>query len=1095
MGYSKNIQSDVICRVIQGSASSQPTPRLPISLRSVQRKSRRKGTSFRFEALPDSGCTKTIIGFDLAVEFGLDIDRSGRKYRIRAANSNSMQCEGTVLIEFSYEGTSVIVKALVSKDIEGDILVSWHDLQLLKVLPPNFPARIDAIDSVALSESVSVYTSSSENFELSDDQQQQLKKVTDKYSDVFGAFGSTKLRPMKGPPMQIHLKKGIPIRPKRVLTARAIPLGMHEEAEQILKQALEDGILRRVEGPTEWVSPAFFVRDPAKSPGVPGKVRLVTDYQALNQHVDRPIHPFYPTGDVLKQIHPDSRFFATLDAVKGYFQVDIAKESQLLTTMLLPQGRFCYTRAPMGLSSSSDEWNYRSDMAVRGCEGLVKLVDDMLIQAPTFELLMKRLSKVLRQCLNHQLTISLPKLRIGTSVKFAGHIISHRGIEPDPMKLSAIKSFPPPKDSQTDLKSFLGLVNQLGHFTPDLAMIVAPLRELLKKDIKYLWLPEHEQAFNKAREILSGPALVKPFKKGLKTVLYTDAARTRGIGYCLIQFDTDDSPRLVHCGSRRLSSAESNYSTIELEALGVTWGIIRCKHYLYGGNLEFDVITDHRPLMGIFKKDLMDIENSRLRRFREKLTDYRFQVNWIEGKNNLIADALSRSPVSFIEDNYDEFDSNHVKICSLEAANHPPLSLAKLKEFAENDPSYQAIIKVLIENKNIDNLPPLHPARTLKSIWPEFSFEPKLGLLLMNDRIFVPMQARQTLVEELHRGHCGVSKSLTLARQLYYWPSYCKQIKNRILACDQCQELLASQQKQPMFQSDQPKGPMQQINCDLFHHQGKDFLIAVDGYSGYPFVFKLKPPTSARVIELLESKFQEYGFPSQVRCDSGPQFLGEFIEFCQSHDIDYDPSSAYYPRSNGKAEAGVKNAKYLLKKCNGNFHEFESQLADWKNIPRSDGFSPSELFFGRRLKARLPLLPQKLLPIDQKDAARARESIRAQSKHHYDAHSKDLAPLPIGTQVRLQDPATGEWTGRGKITDIRPDGRSYYIRKKGVNNMKRVTLRNRIQLRPFSGNEEDSATERSSRPSARPRSPQVEEKVLPRRSERLAKKKNRSYRE
>ena len=344
-------------------------------------------------------------------------------------------------------------------------------------------------------------------------------------------------------------------------------------------------------------------------------LRLVTDYTQLNKHVMRPVHPFPSAMDVIKAIDPSSRVFAKFDAVKGYFQIPLTEEASLLTTMLLPQGRYKYLRAPMGLSCSSDEWNARSDETISGLPGIIKLVDDILIQGTSIEQLRERTQQLLERCREHQMTLSAKKRQIGNRINFAGYIVSDKGTFVDPTKLQAIKYFPVPTDVSS-LRSFLGLANQLGPFVPDLAHLSEPLRGLLKKNVAFQWLPDHQSAFTLMTSILTSPTVVHPFNPDLETDLVTDASRLKGLGYALIQRATDQPtrPRLVQCGSRSLLPAESRYATIELEALAIVWAIGQCKHQLFGMPKPFRIVTDHKPLLGTFKKSWEDIPNSRLQR-------------------------------------------------------------------------------------------------------------------------------------------------------------------------------------------------------------------------------------------------------------------------------------------------------------------------------------------------------------------------------------------------------------------------------------------------------------------------------------------------
>ena len=101
-----------------------------------------------------------------------------------------------------------------------------------------------------------------------------------------------------------------------------------------------------------------------------------------------------------------------------------------------------------------------------------------------------------------------------------------------------------------------------------------------------------------------------------------------------------------------------NYVVIELECLAIVWAIQKCSHFLTGHS-GFSVITDHRPLVGVFEKCLHDLHNQRLVRFRERVTDFSFVVSWQAGKDHVIADALSRAPVFPPEDDLSQAAISH----------------------------------------------------------------------------------------------------------------------------------------------------------------------------------------------------------------------------------------------------------------------------------------------------------------------------------------------------------------------------------------------------------------------------------------------------
>ena len=147
--------------------------------------------------------------------------------------------------------------------------------------------------------------------------------------------------------------------------------------------------------------------------------------------------------------------------------------------------------------------------------------------------------------------------------------------------------------------------------------------------------------------------IVRHFDSSKPVVLLTDASRLFGLGYALGHLERDSNGKevfkIVRCGSKGLTPTQQRYSTIELECLAIVWAIQKCAFFLRGLP-SFLVLTDHRPLEGIFMKDLFDLPSPRLQRMCKKVSMYNFKVQWTPGKTHLIADALSRAPLFSPED-------------------------------------------------------------------------------------------------------------------------------------------------------------------------------------------------------------------------------------------------------------------------------------------------------------------------------------------------------------------------------------------------------------------------------------------------------------
>ena len=213
---------------------------------------------------------------------------------------------------------------------------------------------------------------------------------------------------------------------------------------------------------------------------------------------------------------------------------------------------------------------------------------------------------------------------------FGGHL-TPAGYKMDPKKVQAISEMKPPENLQ-DLQSFLGLVNYLNRFSPALADLTAPLRALCKKDTLFTWESSQQAAFEAIKkEITSAPVLAY-FDQSKASTIQSDASK-KGLGAVLLQ---DDKP--VIYASRALTETE-RYSNIERELLSVVFALERFHHYVYGYTAT--VQTDHKPLVSVWKKSIV-CNSPRLQRLLLRLSQYDVNIEYLKGKDNVIADALSR---------------------------------------------------------------------------------------------------------------------------------------------------------------------------------------------------------------------------------------------------------------------------------------------------------------------------------------------------------------------------------------------------------------------------------------------------------------------
>ena len=1003
------------------------------------------------KSLSDTGCSRTVIAKNVLDKYGVKYQKDTIGERLVAAGGGELSVNGVIILDGSFTNKHGVTKTrymncLVSDSLHDEVIVSWFDAE--------------NVGAVVISEDFAPPRCAAVTEELSEKAREEiLQKWYQKFPCLSDVLPD---EPMKGEPMIINLRKDISTKPRRWFTPVSVPLHFKEAGEKLIKDLEAKNVIRRVDKNTapQFCARGFFV---AKPGGVKNGLRLVVDHKEANKQIDRPIHPFVAGTQLLKSIPHNAVYFAKLDALWGYYQIELAEESKHITTFVCEWGTFEYNRAPMGLNCSGDAFCRRSDEALSGIKGVLKLVDDILVYGSSYDQLFQRVEEVLQRCVDHGITLSKKKIEIGTKVTFAGFDVSSEGISPTAERTDAIKNYPAPKNV-TGVRGFQGLTQGLSSYAHNLAIMDAPIRELLKKGVAFNWGPDQQASMDLVKSTLTGPLVLKNFNPLLETQVITDASRV-GVGFILRQRDLSGQWRLIQCGSRALNGPESRYAVCEIESLGILYALQKCRHYLVGMT-EFEVLTDHKSLKGVFQKDLAAVENVRLRRCMERLQEYNFRVSHIAGKENVIADTLSRFPASPAPAGSGELDDAPCVCKAVQASedkcfheyvhsirsrvDEPDPQLQELISTAENNQEYRQLLACLKEYKHFEDIPSDRPPgkdfwSSYQRAWGLLSIHPTGLIVYNNERIVVPEPARESVICQIHKSHPGINKSQWRFRRDYWWPQYAKDIDLHVKECKECLKFLPSQQRQPLINQNVATHPMEVIGLDLFQSAGHNHLVMVDQFSGFPLVQKLPSISTAAVIRAMAFYFNLFGNPRIVVQDNGTQLTSrDYNAFLEKRGATVIPSSAYFPQANGLAESAVKNVKKLLQQCGDNWEEFDNCLLEWRDTPNQCGYSPGEIFFARRMKTSLPILPGKtsLNSRVAEMAAKNRKELR--SKEYQKRAARDMEELEIGSKVLVQDHAGRKhWIREATITG-KTGPRGYNVKMKDGSE----STRNRIHLKP-----------------------------------------------
>ena len=327
-------------------------------------------------------------------------------------------------------------------------------------------------------------------------------EVTTVYKDVFAGEGRFEEK--------LHLEVNKEVPPTK-LPVRKVPIAFKKPIKEELDRLVRLDALAKVDVPTDWISSMVAVK---KSDG---SIRLCIDPKPLNKALKRNHYPHPVIEDLLPNLSK-AKVFTVLDAKNGFWHVQLDQESSYLTTFATPWGHYRWKRMPFGISAAPEEFQRRLDTALKGLEGVRPICDDILIYGvgDSYDEAMvdhdNKLVALLQRCRSKGIKLNQKKLKFRRSqVSFMGHLISAKGLCPDPAKVEAIQKMPNPFNKQ-DIRRLLGMVNYLQKFSPNLSSVTAPLRELLKEENMFQWREDvEEKCFNDVKEVLSWPPVLKYF--------------------------------------------------------------------------------------------------------------------------------------------------------------------------------------------------------------------------------------------------------------------------------------------------------------------------------------------------------------------------------------------------------------------------------------------------------------------------------------------------------------------------------------------------------------------------------------------------------
>lgn len=722
----------------------------------------------------------------------------------------------------------------------------------------------------------------------------------------------------------------------------SIPFALHKKTKELLQDLIDGDIIERSD--SLWAAPMILIKKKSINDGQETKYRLAIDARLIND-VTIPQPSYTPKiRDIVARLS-GKKFYSVVDFKMAYHQIVLPEEIRKYFAFISIFGHFQYKRMIFGAKNSTATFMQLMNKVFDNAGDNVHFyLDDLIVTADNFEEMIATLRNVFERLSEFNLTLAPDKCQFMLQeVNYLGYKVCKEGISPIEDNLKKIDLFPKPK-SLKQTKKFVGLAGFYRSSIKNFAQLIAPLEEICTQNKKFKWNDRAEESFQEIKlQFNSRPFLIQP-ELNQKFYLQTDASKNQ-IGAALLQ-KREGTLKPCFYFSKKLSRAESKYSATKLEAFAIISSVRHFREFLFGK--RFKIISDHRSL--IYNLKVRENPASQIIRWLMELSEYSFDLEYIKGEDNVLADYLSRAECNWEEGN------SRIDVNALEQREYLTNGWLRDEQLKDND--IIVIRKKILEGK--ENLKKRNGDTffidTNTDLVAQIRVRFKGGKEIVLTNILVPRVLQKHAIHQSHIAHSGIAKTYQDLRQFYTWDGIYDDVTNFVKSCTICNQVKNSHQKrQPVGKTLLPDAPGQILHADFvyFNEANKYGLTIIDAFSRFLKIYITSNMKAHTVAEKFIDYFANFSKPRTIITDQAKNFTSEiFEEMCGILGINLRHSLAYSPFQNGKIErihSNLKNTIQALKKSGSDLQLAVNLHTDFYNnsVHRVTGYKPSLLHFGR----------------------------------------------------------------------------------------------------------------------------------------------------